>query len=108
MKFGTADEAVTLANDSKYGLSGAVFAGDRTEGEAVAVRMVGGAISVNDASLTAMVHDVEKNSFCQSGLGGSRMGDAGMMRFFRKQAILYQSQPAAPLSVMDEAQAAPA
>ena len=54
-----------------------------------------------------MVHDVEKNSFCQSGMGGSRMGDAGMLRFFRKQAILYQSAAAAPITVMDEAQAAP-
>lgn len=105
MPFRTVDEAVALANDSSYGLSGAVFAGDRAEGEAVAERIVGGAISVNDASLTAMVHDVEKNSFCQSGMGGSRMGDAGLMRFFRKQAILYQSAPAASLDVMEEAQA---
>lgn len=104
MPFSTTDEAIALANDSKYGLSGAVFAGDRQEGEAVARRMVGGAISVNDASLTAMVHDVEKNSFCQSGMGGSRMGDAGLMRFFRKQAILYQTAPAASLDVMEEAQ----
>lgn len=107
MPFGTVDEAIDLANDSRYGLSGAVFAGDREEGEAIARRMVGGAISINDASLTAMVHDVEKNSFCQSGMGGSRMGDAGLMRFFRKQAILYQSAPAASLDVMDESQASP-
>jgi len=107
MPFATIDEAITLANDSQYGLSGAVFAGERAEGEAVAARMVGGAISVNDASLTAMVHDVEKNSFCQSGMGGSRMGDAGLLRFFRKQAILFQSGPAASLAVMEEAQAAP-
>ncbi len=107
MAFADVDEAIALANDSEYGLSGAVFAGDRDEGEAVARRMVGGAISVNDASLTAMVHDVEKNSFCHSGMGGSRMGDAGLMRFFRKQAILYQSAPAASLDVMEESQLAP-
>ena len=105
MTFTDVEEAIALANDSTYGLSGAVFAGTREEGEAVARRMVGGAISVNDASLTAMVHDVEKNSFCQSGMGGSRMGDAGLMRFFRKQAILYQTAPAASLDVMEEAQA---
>jgi acyl-CoA reductase-like NAD-dependent aldehyde dehydrogenase len=102
MVFEDIDEAVELANDSIYGLSGAVFAGSQEEGEAVARRLVGGAISINDASLTAMVHDVEKNSFCQSGMGGSRMGDAGLLRFFRKQAILYQSAAAAPISVMSE------
>jgi aldehyde dehydrogenase (NAD+) len=108
MPFADENEAVRLANDSDFGLSGAVFAGSREEGERVAQRLVGGAISVNDASLTAMVHDVEKNSFCLSGMGGSRMGDAGLLRFFRKQAILYQSAPAASIAMMDEAQAAPA
>ena len=108
MVFDHLDEAVELANDSIYGLSAAVFAGAQEEGEALARRLVGGAVSINDASLTAMVHDVEKNSFCQSGMGGSRMGDAGMLRFFRKQAILYQSAAAAPISVMSEEQAAPA
>lgn len=107
MTFKTSEEAVKLANDSTYGLSGAVFSDSREEGEQLARQMVGGAISVNDASLTAMVHDVEKNSFCQSGMGGSRMGDAGMMRFFRKQAILYQSVNAASINVMDEAQMPP-
>lgn len=52
-----------------------------------------------------MVHDVEKNSCCQSGNEGSRMGDAGLMCFFREQAILYQTAPAASLDVMEEAQA---
>jgi acyl-CoA reductase-like NAD-dependent aldehyde dehydrogenase len=107
MPFSSVDEALALANDSQYGLSGAVFAGTREEGEAVAERLVGGAISVNDASLTAHVHDVEKNSFCLSGMGGSRMGDAGLLRFLRKRAILFQSGKAACLSVLDEAGGAP-
>ena len=102
MPFDTVDEAVALANDSRYGLSGAVFAGTAEEGEAVARRLLGGAISVNDASLTANVHDVEKHAFRQSGMGGSRMGDEGLLRFFRKQAILVQTAPAASLDVMAE------
>lgn len=103
MPFDTVDEAVELANDSDFGLSGAVFAGSRDEGEAVAERLQAGAVSVNDASLTVMVNDVEKNSFRLSGMGGSRMGDGGFLRFFRKQAILFQSAPAAPLESYDEA-----
>jgi acyl-CoA reductase-like NAD-dependent aldehyde dehydrogenase len=105
MAFDTIDEAVALANDSEFGLSAAVFAGSREEGESVARRIVAGAVSINDASLTVMVNDVEKNSFCASGMGGSRMGDGGFLRFFRKQALMYQSEPAAPLEVFDEAQA---
>ena len=105
MPFQTIEEAIAMANDSEFGLSAAVFAGNREEGEAVAERIVAGAVSINDASLTVAVNDVEKNSFCLSGMGGSRMGDAGFLRFFRKQAILYQSESAAPLEIFDEANA---
>lgn len=105
MKFTTTEEAIELANDSQFGLSAAVFAGTREEGEAVARQIVAGAVSINDASLTGVVHDVEKNAFCLSGMGGSRMGDAGLLRFFRKQALLFQTEPAAPLSNLNEANA---
>jgi succinate-semialdehyde dehydrogenase/glutarate-semialdehyde dehydrogenase len=88
MPFATVDEAVALANDTRYGLSGAVFAASADEAIAVARRIDAGAISVNDAALTAFVHDGEKNSFHLSGLGGSRMGPASLRRFFRKQAFL--------------------
>ena len=105
MPFETTREAIVLANDSEFGLSAAVFTGSRAEGEAVAERIVAGAVSINDASLTVVVNDVEKNSFCLSGMGGSRMGDAGFKRFFRKQAILHQAEPAAPLGIYDESNA---
>jgi len=105
MTFETTKQAIVMANDSDFGLSAAVFAGERDEGEAVAEQIFAGAVSVNDASLTAMVNDVEKNSFCLSGMGGTRMGDGGFLRFFRKQAIMYQSAPAASLEIFDEANA---
>lgn len=105
MAFDTEDEAVAMANDSEFGLSAAVFAADREEGEAVAERIVAGAVSINDASLTVMVNDVEKNSFCLSGMGGSRMGDGGLLRFFRKQALLFQTEPATSLESYDESNA---
>jgi succinate-semialdehyde dehydrogenase/glutarate-semialdehyde dehydrogenase len=106
MPFATVEEAIALANDSNFGLSGAVFTADEAEAEAIAGAMQAGAISVNDASLTAMVNDVEKNSFCLSGMGGSRMGDGGFTRFFRSQAVLFQSAPAASLEAFDESCAA--
>lgn len=91
MPFASEDEAVTLANDSTYGLSAAVFAGDADEAVAVARRIDAGAVSINDAALTALVHDAEKNSFNLSGLGGSRMGPAALRRFGRRQAYLVAS-----------------
>ena len=106
MPFQFVEEAIGLANDSEYGLSGAVFTADRKEGEAIAQAMRAGAVSINDASLTVFVNDVEKNSFCLSGMGGPRMGDGGFTRFFRTQALLYQTAPAVSLEVYDESQAA--
>lgn len=88
MPFNDSDEAVRLANDSEFGLSAAVFAGTTEEARNVARRIDAGAVSINDAALTAFVQDGEKNSFKMSGLGGSRMGPASVRRFLRKQAHL--------------------
>jgi NAD-dependent aldehyde dehydrogenases len=85
------DEAVALANDSDFGLSAAVFARDTGTARAVASRLMAGAISINDAALTAIIHDGEKQAFKFSGLGGSRMGLAAINRFTRKQAMLVNS-----------------
>ena len=64
-----------------------------------------GAVSINDAGLTAIVNDVEKHSFKRSGLGGSRMGDDGMSRFLRKRALLFQTGTAASIDLLREHQA---
>lgn len=88
MPFDTEDEAVRLANDSDYGLSGCVFSSDLARARAIAAQLEAGAISINDAALTAMVHDAAKQSFKRSGLGGSRMGTASLQRFYRLQAFL--------------------
>ena len=98
-------EAIKQANDSDYGLSGAVFSGSAAEAEAIAVQLEVGAVSINDAGLTAMVNDVEKHSFKRSGLGGSRMGDDGMRRFLRKRALLFQTGPAASIDLLRESRA---
>ncbi|MEH2086996.1 aldehyde dehydrogenase family protein [Nostoc sp.] len=90
MPFSTVEEAVSLANDSIYGLSAAVFASE-TEALEIAHQIDAGAISINDAGLTAIMHEGEKNAFKFSGLGGSRMGAAALKRFMRKKAILIKT-----------------
>ncbi len=100
--FDTEDEAVALANQGEFGLSAAVLAGDAAEAEAVAVQLRAGAVSINDGSLTAMVWDAEKSSFGASGLGPSRMGDSGLLRFLRRQALIRQTGQALPLAAYAE------
>ncbi|MBI4470046.1 MAG: aldehyde dehydrogenase family protein [Acidobacteria bacterium] len=88
MSFETVEEAIRLANDTIYGLSAAIFAADEREALALAPRIEAGAVSINDAGLTAVIHDAEKQAFKFSGLGGSRMGSASIRRFVRRQAHL--------------------
>ncbi|MBC6428148.1 MAG: aldehyde dehydrogenase family protein [Cellvibrionales bacterium] len=102
--FSTPKQALELANNSEFGLSAAVFSTDRTEAEQLAAQIHAGAVSINDASLTAVVTDVPKNSFGCSGLGGSRMGTVGLTRFLRHRALLYQTAPALSIDIFAEGQ----
>ncbi len=92
MPFSRVEEAVHLANDTIYGLSGAVFADSEAEALEVGRQLDVGAISINDAALTALIYEGEKNSFKFSGMGGSRMGAAALKRFMRKKAFLVKTK----------------
>ena len=86
--FDSEEEAVQMANDSDYGLAAAVFASTIEEGRAFAGRIRAGAISVNDAALTAVIHQFEHDSFGYSGLGASRAGASAYTRFTREQSVM--------------------
>jgi acyl-CoA reductase-like NAD-dependent aldehyde dehydrogenase len=92
MKFTTKEEAIRLANDTIYGLSGAVFAGSVDEAMEVARQVEGGAISINDCALTAVMHEGEKNSFKLSGIGGTRMGPSAIKRFMRQKVFIIKDE----------------
>jgi succinate-semialdehyde dehydrogenase/glutarate-semialdehyde dehydrogenase len=103
MPYDSEDEAISLANDSEFGLSGAVIAGDLEEAERIAERLNAGAISLQDTSLTIFImRDVEKTSFGLSGMGGSRMGPNGLLRFFRKKALIRREGPVLDMEALAE------
>ncbi|MFM1722065.1 aldehyde dehydrogenase family protein [Rhodococcus sp. PAM 2766] len=103
MPFEGIDEAVNLANDTEFGLSGAVISGSVEESEAIARRLDAGAISLQDTSLTiGIMRDVEKVAFKGSGLGGSRMGPAGLLRFLRKKALILRTGPVVGMDALAE------
>jgi succinate-semialdehyde dehydrogenase/glutarate-semialdehyde dehydrogenase len=87
MKFSSDEEAVRLANDTIYGLSAAVF-GDEERAKNVGRRIDAGAVSINDAALTGVMHEGEKQAFKLSGIGASRMGKVSIRRFYRRQSLL--------------------
>lgn len=88
MAFDDDAQAIQLANDTTFGLSAAVFSGDRARLLDVASQIRAGAVSANDAGLTSFIHEGAKQAFNDSGLGGSRMGDAAVERFIRKGVVL--------------------
>lgn len=100
--FDSVDEAVAMANEGIYGLSGGVIAGTLQEAEAVGAQLNVGAVSINDGSLTTMVWEAEKSSFGYSGLGPSRMGESGILRFFRKRVLIRQAGAPLPLAAYAE------
>jgi len=103
MPFDSIDQAIELANDGVYGLSAGVIAGSLEEAEAIGRQIDAGGISLNDGSLTAMCHEMEKHSFKLSGMGGSRMGPAGYLRFFRRKVLIRQhGQPATMANIAED------
>lgn len=52
IRYDTEEEAVAIANDSEYGLHGAVFTSDLDRGLAVAQRIQSGSVTINGSGLT--------------------------------------------------------
>lgn len=99
MAYDTIEEAIHLANDTEFGLSGAVFAGSIEEAKEIGQHIDAGAISLMDGALTGQYFEAPKQSFKASGLGGSRMGEEGFRRFFRQKA--YIANTTCPLTIKD-------
>jgi acyl-CoA reductase-like NAD-dependent aldehyde dehydrogenase len=86
MKVRDAEEAVTLANDSRYGLGGSVF-GERERAEQVARRVECGAVNVNDVLINYFAMDVPMGGWKQSGIG-FRHGEPGIKKYCRSESLV--------------------
>ena len=106
MRYRDEAEAVALANDSPFGLSAAVIAGTESRAAQIGRQLNAGAVSLMDTTLTnTILRDAEKNSFGYSGLGGSRMGPAALLRFVRKQTLITNHGPVQSMADLGEDQA---
>lgn len=89
--FDDVEDAIAQANDTEYGLSAAVLAGSLEEAASIGARLDAGAISLQDGAMTSMVGDAANESRKASGLGPSRMGSSGLLRFLRRQSLIRQT-----------------
>ena len=86
MKVRDAEEALQLANDSRYGLSGSVF-GEKERAERVARRVECGAVNVNDVLVNYFAMDVPMGGWKQSGIG-YRHGGPGIKKYCRTESVV--------------------
>ncbi len=87
MRVADAEEAVRLANDSRYGLDASVWTRDRARGAAVARRIESGAVCVNDVMVNFAVTEIPMGGVKESGIG-HRHGPEGIRKFCRQQAVV--------------------
>jgi succinate-semialdehyde dehydrogenase/glutarate-semialdehyde dehydrogenase len=81
------EEAISLANDSEYGLSASVISKDLTKAQEVAARIRSGSVNVNDGFAAAFGSvAAPMGGMGESGLG-RRHGIEGLMRFTEPQTI---------------------
>jgi len=81
------EEAVTLANDSAYGLNASVWAGGRRSARAIAQRIEVGTANVNATLLAYNSFDVPMGGIRASGVG-RRHGAAGIQRYCRQGSVV--------------------
>jgi acyl-CoA reductase-like NAD-dependent aldehyde dehydrogenase len=87
MKVRDADEAVRLANDSRYGLNSSVFTKDVEKGERIARRLEAGNSCVNDAIMNFLAQEAPFGGANESGVG-VRHGAEGIRKYCASQTIL--------------------
>jgi acyl-CoA reductase-like NAD-dependent aldehyde dehydrogenase len=80
-------EALRLANDSRYGLSGSIFARDKNRAWQLAEKMRCGSISINDSLVTFLVTEAPMGGCKESGFG-YRHGAEGMRKFCQQKTIV--------------------
>jgi len=85
------DDAVRIANDSIYGLAGAVWTGDAGRGQRIASRLRMGTVWINDYH--PYVAQAEWGGYKQSGIG-RELGRAGLEEYRETKHVWHNINPA--------------
>lgn len=87
IKVANADEALRLANDSRYGLSGSVFSRDKAGARRLAEGLQSGSVCINDSLVSFIVTDAPMGGCKESGFG-YRHGAEGIRKFCQQKTIV--------------------
>jgi acyl-CoA reductase-like NAD-dependent aldehyde dehydrogenase len=87
MRVSNEEEALQLANDSRYGLNGNVWTRDKEKGFSIAERMETGGVCINDMALTYGVPEAPFGGVKESGVGQVN-GPAGLRGYCHLHPML--------------------
>lgn len=79
-------EALTLANDTVYGLNSSIFSNSREKARALAAGIKSGGVCINDVLISSAIPGLPYGGYKQSGIGYAH-GDEGLLEFARAKAI---------------------
>ncbi len=89
-RFTTEEEAIAIANDTDYGLAGAVWTADASRAQRVAGRLRAGTVWINDYN--RYVPQAEWGGFKRSGIG-RELGPSGLDEYREAKHIWHNTAP---------------
>jgi succinate-semialdehyde dehydrogenase/glutarate-semialdehyde dehydrogenase len=92
MKVNDMGEAVALANDSKFGLTGSVWSRNRRRAETLARQIQAGVVTINDHLISHGLAETPWGGVKQSGIGRSH-GAIGFDEMTQPQVIVHDIMP---------------
>ncbi len=87
MKVRDSEEAIRLANDSRYGLDASVWSRDTRKARAIAQRIEAGAVCINDCLSNFQITEAPMGGVKESGLG-RRHGAEGIRKFCNQKTLV--------------------
>jgi acyl-CoA reductase-like NAD-dependent aldehyde dehydrogenase len=87
IKVRDAEEAVQLANDSRYGLDACVFTRDRQQARQMAEKLFAGTVCINDALVNYIIPDTPMGGVKDSGFS-RRHGAEGIRKYCYQKSIV--------------------
>ncbi len=87
MKVNGREEAVRLANDSRYGLDSSVFTRDEKSAWEIAEQIQAGSVCINDSMVNFIIPEAPMGGMKESGLG-RRHGAEGIRKYCRQKTIV--------------------